>query len=133
MTRLRETTEKTAADFLLIDTNYGGKAVVVAREKLLEMVGKPPRVSAESKTMTAIWHYDQCKARIHRVGQHHPCTYVHLVARRTVDEKVLRALRDKSNIAKPLVDDYGRTSPVSGSTVSYSCRGSISGPGFEGI
>ena len=51
-------------------------------------------------------NYDQCKARIHRVGQHHPCTYVHLVARGTVDEKVLRALRDKSNIAKQLVDDY---------------------------
>ena len=51
-------------------------------------------------------NYDQCKARIHRVGQHHPCTYVHLVARNTVDEKVLRALRDKSNIAKQLVDDY---------------------------
>ena len=51
-------------------------------------------------------NYDQCKARIHRVGQHYPCTYVHLVARGTVDEKVLRALRDKSNIAKQLVDDY---------------------------
>ena len=51
-------------------------------------------------------NYDQTRARIHRVGQHHPCTYIHLVARGTVDEKVLRSLRDKSNLAKQLVDDY---------------------------
>ncbi len=51
-------------------------------------------------------NYDQCKARIHRVGQRNACTYIHLVARGTVDEKVLRSLRDKSNLAKQLVDDY---------------------------
>lgn len=50
-------------------------------------------------------NYEQTRARIHRVGQHHPCTYIHLVARDTVDEKVLQALRDKANLAKALVDD----------------------------
>ena len=51
-------------------------------------------------------NYEQTRARIHRVGQHQPCTYIHLVARDTVDEKVLQALRDKANLAKVLVDDY---------------------------
>lgn len=51
-------------------------------------------------------NYEQTRARIHRVGQKHPCTYIHLVARGTVDEKVLAALQDKANLAKSLVDDY---------------------------
>ena len=51
-------------------------------------------------------NYEQTRARIHRMGQKHPCTYIHLVARGTVDEKVLAALQDKANLAKTLVDDY---------------------------
>ena len=51
-------------------------------------------------------NYEQTRARIHRVGQKQPCTYIHLVARGTIDEKVLKALRDKANLAKSLVDDY---------------------------
>ena len=50
-------------------------------------------------------NYEQTRARIHRVGQHQPCTYIHLVAKGTVDEKVLQALRDKANLAKALVDE----------------------------
>ena len=50
-------------------------------------------------------NYEQTRARIHRMGQKHPCTYIHLVARGTVDEKVLAALQDKANLAKTLVDD----------------------------
>ena len=34
------------------------------------------------------------------------CTYIHLVARGTVDEKIMKALRDKANLAKALVDEY---------------------------
>ena len=33
-------------------------------------------------------------------------TYIHLIARGTIDEKVLKALRDKADLAKALVDDY---------------------------
>ncbi len=50
-------------------------------------------------------NYEQTRARIHRVGQHQPCTYIHLVARGTVDEKVLKALRDKASLARMLVDE----------------------------
>lgn len=53
-------------------------------------------------------NYEQCRARIHRSGQKHPCTYIHLVADNTVDAKVLQALRNKANLAKSLVDDCRR-------------------------
>jgi len=51
-------------------------------------------------------NFEQAKARIHRVGQEENCTYLYLVARGTVDEKVLKALRDKADLARTLVDDY---------------------------
>lgn len=53
-------------------------------------------------------NYEQCRARIHRAGQRRPCTYIHLVARGTVDEKVMQALRDKADLARTLVDDWRR-------------------------
>ena len=51
-------------------------------------------------------NFEQCKARIHRAGQRMPCTYIYLTAHGTVDEKVLKALKNKANLAKTLVDDY---------------------------
>ena len=50
-------------------------------------------------------NFEQTKARIHRVGQKNACTYIYLTARGTVDEKVLKALKDKADLAKALVDD----------------------------
>jgi SNF2 family DNA or RNA helicase len=51
-------------------------------------------------------NFEQAKARIHRVGQKENCTYLYLTAKGTVDEKVLKALRDKADLARMLVDDY---------------------------
>ena len=51
-------------------------------------------------------NFEQAKARIHRVGQRNPCTYLYLVAAGTVDEKVLLALRDKADLARVLIDEY---------------------------
>jgi SNF2 family DNA or RNA helicase len=51
-------------------------------------------------------NYEQCKARIHRLGQKNACTYIHLLARGTVDEKVLKALQEKKNMADQIVDDW---------------------------
>jgi len=51
-------------------------------------------------------NFEQAKARIHRVSQKENCLYIYLVAKGTVDNKVLRALRSKVNLAKALVDDY---------------------------
>ena len=50
--------------------------------------------------------FEQAKARIHRVGQQENCTYIYLNARGTVDDKVLKALRSKADLARMLVDDY---------------------------
>jgi len=50
--------------------------------------------------------YEQTRARIHRVGQASHCTYYHIIAKGTVDEKVLKALGDKADLAKTLIDDY---------------------------
>lgn len=51
-------------------------------------------------------NFEQAKARIHRVSQKDNCLYIYLVAKGTVDTKVLRALRHKVDLAKSLVDDY---------------------------
>lgn len=51
-------------------------------------------------------NFEQAKARIHRVSQTENCLYIYLVAKGTVDTKILRALRHKVDLAKTLVDDY---------------------------
>ena len=50
-------------------------------------------------------NFEQAKARIHRVGQSQKCTYLYLVASGTVDEKVLKALQEKADLARALMDD----------------------------
>jgi SNF2 family DNA or RNA helicase len=49
--------------------------------------------------------YAQAQDRIHRIGQRHPCHYVHLVAPGTIDEHILAALESKQDMAVSLVDD----------------------------
>jgi SNF2 family DNA or RNA helicase len=51
-------------------------------------------------------NFEQTKARIHRVGQKNGCTYIYLIAKGTVDSKILTALRNKADLAKMLIDDY---------------------------
>ena len=51
-------------------------------------------------------NFEQAKARIHRTGQKENCTYIYLIASNTVDEKILKALKNKANLAKSLIDDY---------------------------
>lgn len=48
--------------------------------------------------------YEQAKARLHRIGQHHPVTYIHLIAEGTVDEDILGILRSKGDMASLIVD-----------------------------
>ena len=49
--------------------------------------------------------YAQALDRVHRIGQRHPCHYIHLVAPGTIDEHVLAALDAKQDMAVSLVDD----------------------------
>ena len=51
-------------------------------------------------------NYEQAKARIHRSGQTQKCHYIYLIAKNTIDKKVIKALRDKIDLAKMLIDDY---------------------------
>lgn len=51
-------------------------------------------------------NYAQALARIHRIGQAQPVTYIHLLAERTVDEQVLDALERKEDLARTIVDGW---------------------------
>jgi len=51
-------------------------------------------------------NHSQARSRVHRNGQTQPCAYYYLQAKGTIDEKVLKALRDKSDLAKTLIDDF---------------------------
>jgi SNF2 family DNA or RNA helicase len=53
-------------------------------------------------------NHEQARARIHRVGQSRPCAYIYLTARGTVDEKVLEALRNKADLARSLIEEWGK-------------------------
>jgi len=44
----------------------------------------------------------QSEDRAHRIGQKNPVLYIDLVAKKTVDEKIIQALRNKVNIAKEI-------------------------------
>ena len=50
--------------------------------------------------------YDQARCRIHRIGQKNRCTYIHLLAQNTVDEKVLEVLKNKRSVADDVVDKW---------------------------
>lgn len=49
-------------------------------------------------------NYDQARSRVHRIGQTGSVTNVHLLARGTVDEAVMKALKRKRNVADAVVD-----------------------------
>ncbi|HEX6956275.1 MAG TPA: DEAD/DEAH box helicase [Agromyces sp.] len=50
--------------------------------------------------------YDQARARVHRIGQTQKVTYVHLVARDSIDSAVLEALAQKKSVADMVVDGW---------------------------
>ncbi len=50
--------------------------------------------------------YSQSLSRIHRIGQKNRCTYIHLVAEKTIDETILQALAKKEDLAKNVVDNW---------------------------
>ena len=51
-------------------------------------------------------NHEQARARIHRIGQRNACTYYYMVARDTVDEDILEALKSKKGLAETVVDDW---------------------------
>ena len=47
----------------------------------------------------------QSEARIDRIGQEKPMTYIDIIAENTIDEKIVEALRDKINIASEVMGE----------------------------
>ena len=47
----------------------------------------------------------QSEARIDRIGQEHPMTYVDIICKDTVDERIVKALREKINIASQVMGE----------------------------
>jgi SNF2 family DNA or RNA helicase len=61
-------------------------------------------------------NYQQSRARIHRIGQTKKTLYIHLVAKDTVDGKIMEALRQNGDIAKLLVDEWRKIKGVNPDT-----------------
>lgn len=51
-------------------------------------------------------NYSQAIARTHRIGQKNTCTYINLISTETIDEKIIKALESKEDIAKNIVDNW---------------------------
>ena len=47
--------------------------------------------------------YEQAKCRVHRPGQTKPVTHIHLVAKNTVDQKIMRALERRAEIIESIL------------------------------
>jgi SNF2 family DNA or RNA helicase len=47
--------------------------------------------------------YEQAKKRTHRPGQTKPVTHIHLIARHTVDVKIMRALERRADIIESIL------------------------------
>jgi SNF2 family DNA or RNA helicase len=47
--------------------------------------------------------YDQARKRTHRPGQTKPVTHIHLIARGTVDGKIMRALEKRADIVNAIL------------------------------
>jgi SNF2 family DNA or RNA helicase len=53
----------------------------------------------------SLGEYQQALARIHRPGQTRPVAHIHLVARETVDEKIMGALERRAEVVTFVLDE----------------------------
>lgn len=49
---------------------------------------------------------EQTKDRIHRIGQHQPCSYIHFLTKGTIEKEIYRALRGYSDFGEKLFTEY---------------------------
>jgi SNF2 family DNA or RNA helicase len=47
----------------------------------------------------------QSEARIDRIGQTKPMTYIDIIAENTIDDRIVKALRNKINIANEILGE----------------------------
>lgn len=60
---------------------------------------------------------EQARDRIHRTGQHHPCQYIHLITKGSIEEVIYKSLANYSDFSEKLFTEY-----ISNYTRSYSSR-----------
>ena len=49
---------------------------------------------------------EQARDRIHRTGQHHPCQYIHILTKGTIEEVIYKALAGFSDFSEKLFTEY---------------------------
>jgi len=81
------------AQVLAVQIKAGGVGVDLTRA----------RYSIFFSTGFSLGDYEQAKARTHRPGQTRPVMHIHLVARKTVDVKVRRALEQRAQIVESIL------------------------------
>jgi SNF2 family DNA or RNA helicase len=57
----------------------------------------------------SLGRYDQARKRTHRPGQTRPVTHIHLIARGTVDVKIMRALEKRADIVQSILAEIKST------------------------
>lgn len=85
--------QKGEAPILAVQIQAGGVGISLVRARYCIYYSKG----------FSLGDYEQSLARVHRPGQGESVTYLHLVAKGTVDEKVERALRDRRDVVEAIL------------------------------
>jgi len=83
------------AQVLAVQISAGGVGVDLARA----------RFNIYYSLSFSLGEYDQSLSRVHRPGQTRPVTHIHLVARGTVDEKIIRALEQRAEVIESILKE----------------------------
>jgi SNF2 family DNA or RNA helicase len=81
------------AQVLAVQISAGGVGVDLTRA----------RYSMYYSLSFSLGEYDQALSRVHRPGQTRPVEHIHLVARNTVDVKIMRALEKRAEIVQAIL------------------------------
>ena len=82
------------AQVLAVQISAGGVGVDLTRA----------RFSMYYSLSFSLGEYDQALSRVHRPGQTRPVEHIHLVARNTVDTKIMRALEKRAEVVQASVE-----------------------------
>jgi SNF2 family DNA or RNA helicase len=83
------------AQVLAVQISAGGVGVDLTRA----------RYSIYYSLSFSLGEYDQALSRVHRPGQTRPVEHIHLVARNTVDTKIMRALEKRAEVVSAILDE----------------------------
>jgi len=81
------------AQILAVQISAGGVGIDLTRA----------RYSIYFSLSRSLGEYDQSLSRVHRPGQTRPVTHIHLVARGTIDEKIIYALERRAEVIESIL------------------------------